>query len=203
MTDEKWQQRTRQRLNFFMCARESEVSARVTKRNSKKMETFAFNIFSFLSSCLFESISSLLSHAATAINCRKSASSCSQCWDNFCVRSQQLISSHSTSDDICKFRFRLSYFLLCAIKKVWVWESSAIWWKIATTCCMNERVLWDILTDNCYVLSLCCCCFGVPVPDFHSFFISFPPSWDCVSEIICFHRRKKSELSANERTIRV
>lgn len=112
----------------------------------------------------------MLGHAATAINCRKSTSSCSQYWDIFCLRSLHLISSHSTSDDICQFRLPIIIFPPLRNKILWVWESSAICWKIATTCCMNERVLWDILTDNCYVLSLLLWCASARLPLF--FFIS-------------------------------
>lgn len=166
MTDEKWQ-RTRQRLNFFICARESEVSARVTKRNSKKMETFAFKIFFSPLFLSFWVNFYLLGPAATAINCRKSTSSYSS-----------LISSHSTSDDICKFRFRLSYFLLCVIK-YYVFERAlryggksqqhAVW---MSECC---EIFWQTIA----MYSVCC--FGVPVPDFHSFFLfHFHPA-----EIVC------------------
>lgn len=187
------------KTQLFLCARESEVSARVTKRNSKKMETFAFNNFflplflslrvNFLAMLRLPSTvaARLLLHVLSAI-----------------TTIHFIPFSFGTSDDICKFRFRLSYFLLCAIKKLCVRESSAIWWKIATTYCVWMSECCEIFWQTIAMYSVCAAALVCQCQTSTLFFYFISTQLRlCVWNNSFPSFEKKSVLSANERTIRV
>lgn len=194
------------KTQLFLCARESEVSARVTKRNSKKMETFAFNNF-FLP--LFLSLR-VNFFAGPCCDCHQLSQL--DFFFTFSVLRQLLRAiatihfipfSFGTSDDICKFRFRLSYFLLCAIKKLCVRESSAIWWKIATTYCVWMSECCEIFWQTIAMYSVCAAALVCQCQTSTLFFYFISTQLRLCVWNYSFLSSKKSELSANERTIRV
>lgn len=170
------------KTQLFLCARESEVSARVTKRNSKKMETFAFNNFflplflslrvNFLAMLRLPSTvaARLFLHVLSA----ETTFACDR-YDSFhSIQLRNFWRYLQIPLPIIIFPSLRNKKIMCARELCDMVENRN------NILCMNERVLWDILTDNCYVLSLRCC-FGVPVPDFHSFFLfHFHPA-----EIVC------------------